>query len=98
MLVLCISLPTNNRESFSFFLSLRHVTKKAASEVSTILESRIAGTSVAGNVEETGRVLSRVICPCALDSFFSLQFLSGVGDGIGRVWGLKNVQGQLFFH
>ena len=30
----------------------------AASEVSSILESRIAGTSVGGNVEETGRVLS----------------------------------------
>ena len=30
----------------------------AASEVSSILESRISGTSVGGNVEETGRVLS----------------------------------------
>ncbi|GAW05978.1 alpha subunit of the F1 sector of mitochondrial F1F0 ATP [Lentinula edodes] len=49
--------------------------KPAASEVSSILESRIAGTSVGGNVEETGRVLS-------------------VGDGIGRVWGLKNVQAE----
>ncbi|KAF9054469.1 P-loop containing nucleoside triphosphate hydrolase protein [Panaeolus papilionaceus] len=49
--------------------------KPAASEVSSILESRISGTSVAGNVEETGRVLS-------------------VGDGIGRVWGLKNVQAE----
>ena len=36
----------------------------AASEVSSILESRISGTSVAGNVEETGRVLSRWPC-CA---------------------------------
>jgi len=35
----------------------RHVTT-AASEVSSILESRISGTSVGGNVEETGRVLS----------------------------------------
>jgi hypothetical protein len=35
----------------------RHVTA-AASEVSSILESRISGTSVGGNVEETGRVLS----------------------------------------
>ncbi|KAE9399917.1 putative H+-transporting ATP synthase alpha chain, mitochondrial [Gymnopus androsaceus JB14] len=34
-----------------------------------------AGTSVGGNVEETGRVLS-------------------VGDGIGRVWGLRNVQAE----
>ncbi|KAH9479532.1 Alpha subunit of the F1 sector of mitochondrial F1F0 ATP synthase [Psilocybe cubensis] len=49
--------------------------KPAASEVSSILESRISGTQVAGNVEETGRVLS-------------------VGDGIGRVWGLKNVQAE----
>ncbi|RXW23052.1 hypothetical protein EST38_g2824 [Candolleomyces aberdarensis] len=49
--------------------------KPAASEVSSILESRISGTSVAGNVEETGRVLS-------------------VGDGIGRVWGLRNVQAE----
>jgi hypothetical protein len=30
----------------------------AASEVSSILESRIAGSSVGSNVEETGRVLS----------------------------------------
>ena len=30
----------------------------AASEVSSILESRISGTSLSGNVEETGRVLS----------------------------------------
>jgi hypothetical protein len=30
----------------------------AASEVSSILESRISGTAVGGNVEETGRVLS----------------------------------------
>ncbi|KAJ7812030.1 P-loop containing nucleoside triphosphate hydrolase protein [Mycena olivaceomarginata] len=49
--------------------------KPAASEVSSILESRISGTAVGGNVEETGRVLS-------------------VGDGIGRVWGLKNVQAE----
>ncbi|KAF8920871.1 ATP synthase F1 alpha subunit [Mucidula mucida] len=49
--------------------------KPAASEVSSILESRISGASVGGNVEETGRVLS-------------------VGDGIGRVWGLRNVQAE----
>jgi len=30
----------------------------AASEVSSILESRISGSAVGGNVEETGRVLS----------------------------------------
>ncbi|KAI6113116.1 P-loop containing nucleoside triphosphate hydrolase protein [Pisolithus sp. B1] len=44
---------------------------RSASEVSSILEARISGTSVGGNVEETG-----------------------VGDGIGRVWGLKNVQAE----
>ncbi|RDB23445.1 ATP synthase subunit alpha, mitochondrial [Hypsizygus marmoreus] len=49
--------------------------KPAASEVSSILESRISGTAIGGNVEETGRVLS-------------------VGDGIGRVWGLRNVQAE----
>lgn len=32
-----------------------------ASEVSSILESRISGTSVGGNVEETGRVLSALV-------------------------------------
>lgn len=37
--------------------SARYVTT-AASEVSSILESRISGTSIGGNVEETGRVLS----------------------------------------
>ncbi|KAJ7243980.1 mitochondrial ATP synthase alpha subunit precursor [Mycena rebaudengoi] len=47
----------------------------AASEVSPILEARISGTAVSGNIEETGRVLS-------------------VGDGFGRVWGLKNVQAK----
>ena len=49
--------------------------KPAASEVSPILEPRIAGSSVGSNIEETGRIL-------------------GVGDRIGRVWGLENVQGQ----
>ncbi|PPR00509.1 hypothetical protein CVT26_009893 [Gymnopilus dilepis] len=49
--------------------------KPAASEVSSILESRISGAGAKLDVEETGRVLS-------------------VGDGIGRVWGLKNVQAE----
>ncbi|KAF8449153.1 ATP synthase F1 alpha subunit [Boletus edulis BED1] len=58
------------------FTSRTYATAKpAASEVSSILESRISGTAVGGNVEETGRVLS-------------------VGDGIGRVWGLRNVQAE----
>lgn len=37
----------------------RHMlTAAAASEVSSILEGRIAGTSAGGDVQETGRVLS----------------------------------------
>jgi hypothetical protein len=64
----------------------------AASEVSSILESRISGTAVAGNVEETGRVLSSYIF--CLSLLPCLSSLLGVGDGIGRVWGLRNVQGQ----
>lgn len=40
-------------------LSIRHIsTRTAASEASSILQSRIAGSSVGSNVEETGRVLS----------------------------------------
>nr|ADE10075.1 F1 ATPase alpha [Tremella fuciformis] len=49
--------------------------KPAASEVSSILESRIAGASVGGDVQETGRVLT-------------------IGDGIARVYGLRNVQAE----
>ncbi|CEL61982.1 F-type H+-transporting ATPase subunit alpha [Rhizoctonia solani AG-1 IB] len=49
--------------------------KAAASEVSSILESRIAGSSFGGDVQETGRVLT-------------------IGDGIARVYGLKNVQAE----
>ncbi|KAJ7625635.1 P-loop containing nucleoside triphosphate hydrolase protein [Roridomyces roridus] len=55
--------------------SVRAHALAASSKVSSILESRISGTAVGANVEETGRVLS-------------------VGDGIGRVWGLKNVQAE----
>ncbi|KAG8827286.1 Alpha subunit of the F1 sector of mitochondrial F1F0 ATP synthase [Serendipita sp. 401] len=47
--------------------------KPAASEVSSILELRIAGSSLGGDVQETGRVLT-------------------IGDGIARVYGLRNVQ------
>lgn len=39
-------------------LSARYTSHLAAAEVSSILESRISGTSVAANIEETGRVLS----------------------------------------
>ncbi|TYJ57369.1 ATP synthase subunit alpha, mitochondrial [Cryptococcus floricola] len=49
--------------------------KPAASEVSSILESRIAGASAGGDVQETGRVLT-------------------IGDGIARVYGLRNVQAE----
>ncbi|ODN74461.1 ATP synthase subunit alpha, mitochondrial, variant [Cryptococcus amylolentus CBS 6039] len=49
--------------------------RTAASEVSSILESRIAGASAGGDVQETGRVLT-------------------IGDGIARVYGLRNVQAE----
>lgn len=49
--------------------------KPAASEVSSILEGRIAGASTGGDVQETGRVLT-------------------IGDGIARVYGLRNVQAE----
>lgn len=35
-----------------------YASSSAASEVSSILENRIAGTSVGGDIQETGRVLS----------------------------------------
>ncbi|GAA93361.1 uncharacterized protein L969DRAFT_97574 [Mixia osmundae IAM 14324] len=47
--------------------------KPAASEVSSILESRISGSGGAADIQETGRVLT-------------------IGDGIARVYGLRNVQ------
>lgn len=49
--------------------------RTAASEVSSILEGRIAGASAGGDVQETGRVLT-------------------IGDGIARVYGLRNVQAE----
>ncbi|PWN88543.1 ATP synthase F1, alpha subunit [Acaromyces ingoldii] len=49
--------------------------KPAASEVSSILEQRISGSSGGGDVQETGRVLT-------------------IGDGIARVYGLRNVQAE----
>ncbi|KAG8889286.1 Alpha subunit of the F1 sector of mitochondrial F1F0 ATP synthase [Tulasnella sp. 332] len=58
-------------------LSRNYATAKAAaSEVSSILESRISGTSLGGDVQETGRVLT-------------------IGDGIARVYGLRNVQEEM---
>ncbi|KAI5995448.1 ATP synthase F1 alpha subunit [Pisolithus albus] len=67
--------PKTNAAVAAFVARSYATAKPAASEVSSILEARISGASVGGNVEETGRVLS-------------------VGDGIGRVWGLKNVQAE----
>ncbi|CAO3600406.1 ATP synthase subunit alpha, partial [Absidia repens] len=49
--------------------------KPSTSEVSSILEERILGSSSEANLQETGRVLS-------------------IGDGIARVYGLKNVQAE----
>ncbi|KAI5478024.1 hypothetical protein MNV49_005716, partial [Pseudohyphozyma bogoriensis] len=49
--------------------------KPAASEVASILESRISGSSAGADVLETGRVLT-------------------IGDGIARVYGLRNVQAE----
>ena len=45
--------------------SLILVLSSAAAEVSSILESRIAGTSLGGDVQETGRVLSEHTRPTA---------------------------------
>merc|ERR1712142_1359226 len=49
--------------------------KSSSAEVSSIMEERILGHTVAANLEETGRVLS-------------------IGDGIARVYGLKNIQAE----
>jgi F0F1-type ATP synthase alpha subunit len=45
------------------------------SEVTSILEERILGSSSSFDIQETGRVLS-------------------IGDGIARVYGLKNCQAE----
>ncbi|PKI84773.1 Alpha subunit of the F1 sector of mitochondrial F1F0 ATP synthase [Malassezia vespertilionis] len=57
--------------------SARHyaTAKASASEVSAILEQRIAGASANFDAEETGRVLT-------------------IGDGIARVYGLRNVEAE----
>jgi F-type H+-transporting ATPase subunit alpha len=49
--------------------------KPAPTEVSSILEERIRGSTAETDMTETGRVLS-------------------VGDGIARVYGLRNVQAE----
>ncbi|NXD32473.1 ATPA synthase, partial [Spelaeornis formosus] len=49
--------------------------KPVASEVASILESRISGSNAGADVQETGRVLT-------------------IGDGIARVYGLRNVQAE----
>ena len=61
----------------------------AASEVSSILESRISGTSVGGNVEETGRVLSApVFMPwpfiILLTIFFQVSVTVSDAFGVSR--------------
>jgi len=48
----------SSHETLAYFLTCL----VAASEVSSILESRISGSSLGGNVEETGRVLSWSFC------------------------------------
>ena len=49
--------------------------KPSPTEVSSILEERIRGSTAEADMTETGRVLS-------------------VGDGIARVYGLRNVQAE----
>ena len=54
-----------------FILFGAYLEISAASEVSSILESRIAGTSVGGDVQETGRVLSAY--KSIADPFFKIH-------------------------
>lgn len=75
-------------------LLVAHHLLSAASEVSSILESRISGSSAGSDVQETGRVLS-----WPLESTSVLcSLIAGCGDGIARVWGLRNVQGVIINH
>ena len=53
----------------------RNAEKPSPTEVSSILEERIRGSTAEADMTETGRVLS-------------------VGDGIARVYGLRNVQAE----
>nr|XP_019048060.1 ATP synthase subunit alpha, mitochondrial [Kwoniella bestiolae CBS 10118]OCF26990.1 ATP synthase subunit alpha, mitochondrial [Kwoniella bestiolae CBS 10118] len=70
------SIPSQARTRAAPLAARTYATAKpAASEVSSILEGRIAGASVGGDVQETGRVLT-------------------IGDGIARVYGLRNVQAE----
>ena len=55
--------------------SFHRADKSGPTEVSSILEERIRGSSAEADMTETGRVLS-------------------VGDGIARVYGLRNVQAE----
>src|SRR5271154_2707024 len=66
-----------NIRSTAFFstTTFRFADKPAPTEVSSILEERIRGSSAETDMTETGRVLS-------------------VGDGIARVYGLRNVQAE----
>jgi hypothetical protein len=58
-----------------FRLKEPYLSPLAASEVSSILESRIAGTSLGGDVQETGRVLSQSIFHDTIFSSFITIFL-----------------------
>jgi len=49
--------------------------KAGASEVTSVIQDRISGSSGAADVQETGKVLN-------------------IGDGIARVYGLRNVQAE----
>lgn len=59
----------------------------AASEVSSILESRISGTSVGGNVEETGRVLSML--PSSTSQWLSSELFFQASVTVSDVFGVS---------
>lgn len=73
-----------------FELKGPHFTSLAASEVSSILESRIAGTSLGGDVQETGRVLSK-FCSRQITFLLLTCIFTAIGDGIARVYGAFNL-------
>lgn len=64
-------------------------------EVSSILEEKIMGQQTKINLEETGKVCkSHNFNSLRTDIlFFPFQVLS-IGDGIARVYGLKNIQAE----
>ena len=67
-----------------FLTKIHYTSFPAASEVSSILESRITGTAVGGNVEETGRVLSTLRFSGILRTYnFSIEVSGMVLDASG---------------